>query len=86
MPNNPLYSVLLVNDDETPMEFVVHALQRFVGLDYDGACKLMLRVHNEGMAVCGIYTREQAEATVAGILAFASEHNHPLKCTLEEAP
>jgi ATP-dependent Clp protease adaptor protein ClpS len=85
MPNNPLYNVLLVNDDETPMEFVVEVLQRFIGLDYDGACKLMLRVHHEGKAVCGTYERDGAEATVAGILAFAGNHNHPLKCILEEA-
>ena len=67
------------------MEFVVNALQRFIGLDYDGACKLMLRVHREGKAVCGTYEREGAEATVAGILAFAGEQNHPLKCIIEEA-
>jgi ATP-dependent Clp protease adaptor protein ClpS len=85
MPNNPLYNVLLVNDDETPMEFVVEVLQRFIGLDYDGACKLMLRVHHEGKAVCGTYERDGAEATVAGILAFAGNRNHPLKCVLEEA-
>jgi len=85
MPNEPLCNVVLLNDDETPMDFVVEALQRFIGLDFDGACKLMLRVHHEGKAVCGTYEREGAEATVAGILAFASEHNHPLKCILEEA-
>jgi ATP-dependent Clp protease adaptor protein ClpS len=85
MPNEPLYNVLLLNDDETPMEFVVNVLQRFIGLDYEGACRLMLRVHHEGKAVCGTYTREQAEATVAGIQAFADAHNHPLKCILEEA-
>lgn len=85
MPDHPLCNVLLVNDDDTPMEFVVNVLQRFIGLDYDAACKLMLRVHHEGKAVCGTYEREGAEATVAGILAFAGEHNHPLKCILEEA-
>ena len=85
MSDEPLYNVLLLNDDETPMEFVVNTLQRFIGLDYEGTCKLMLRVHHEGMAVCGTYEREGAEATVAGILAFAGEHNHPLKCTIEEA-
>ena len=85
MQSEPLYNVLLLNDDETPMEFVVNALQRFIGLDYDGACRLMLRVHHEGKAVCGTNEREGAEATVAGILAFASEHNQPLKCIVEEA-
>ncbi len=85
MSNNPLYNVLLLNDDETPMEFVVNVLQRFVGLDFEGACKLMLRVHHEGKAVCGTYEREGAEATVAGILALAHKHNHSLKCIIEEA-
>lgn len=85
MPNEPPYNVVLLNDDETPMEFVVDALQRFIGLDHDGAIKLMLRAHNEGKAVCGTYTREQAEATAACILAFADAHNHPLKCILERA-
>ncbi len=85
MPSEPLCNVVLLNDDETPMEFVVEALRRFVGLDFEGACKLMLRVHNEGKAVCGTYQREGAKATVAGILAFAGEHNHPLKCIIEEA-
>ncbi len=85
MPNNPLYDVLLLNDDETPMEFVVEVLRRFIGLDFEGACKLMLRVHHEGKAGCGTYEREGAEATMARILAFAGEHNHPLKCIIEEA-
>ena len=85
MPNNPLYDVLLLNDGETPMEFVVEALRRFIGLDFERACKLMLRVHHEGKAVCGTYEREGAEATAAPILAFAREHKHPLKCILEEA-
>ena len=85
MPSNTLYNVLLLNDDETPMELVVEALRRFIGLDFDGACKLMLRIHHNGKAVCGTYEREGAEATVAGILAFAGEHNQPLKCVLEEA-
>jgi ATP-dependent Clp protease adaptor protein ClpS len=85
MPNEPLYNVLLLNDDETPMEFVVNVLQDFFGMDYDAAIKLMLRVHHEGKAICGTYVRERAEATAAGILAFAGVHNHPLQCLLEEA-
>jgi ATP-dependent Clp protease adaptor protein ClpS len=85
MPNEPLYNVVLHNDDVTPMEFVVQVLQGFIGLDYEGAIKLMLRIHHEGKASHGAYTLEQAEATIAGILAFAHEHNHPLGCTLEEA-
>ncbi len=85
MPNQPLYNVVLLNDDETPMEFVVNALHRCIGLDYEDALKLMLRVHQEGKAVIGTYERGQAEATAAGILAFAAEHHHPLTCVLEEA-
>ena len=85
MPNEPPYNVVLLNDDETPMEFVVDVLRRFIGLDFEGATKLMLRVHHQGKAVCGTYGREQAEARVAGILAFADAHNHPLKCILEQA-
>ncbi len=85
MPNSPLYNVLLLNDDVTPIEFVVNLLQDFFGMDYDGAIKLMLRIHHEGKAVCGTYERDEAEATAAGIQAFAHAHNHPLKCILEEA-
>ena len=85
MPDEPLCNVVLLNDDETPMEFVVHVLRRFIGLDHEGACHLMLRVHHEGKAVCGTYGREGAGATVAGIPAFAGEHNHPLTCVVEQA-
>ena len=85
MPDNPLFNVLLLNDDETPMDFVVHVLQEFFDLGFDEACKLMLRVHHEGKAICGTYERDEAEARVVAILAFAHKHNHPLKCTLEEA-
>ena len=85
MPDETLCNVVLLNDDETLMEFVVDALQRFFGLDYDDACQLMLRVHDEGKAVCGTYEHAGAEATVGGILVFAREHNHPLACVLEQA-
>lgn len=85
MPGEPLYDVVLLNDDETPMGFVVDVQQHFIGLDDEGACQLMLRVHHEGRAACGTYEREGAEATVAGIPAFAGEHNHPLTCVVEQA-
>ena len=85
MPDEPLCNVVLFNDDETTMEFVVNAFQRFIGVDYDGANKLMLRIHHEGKAVCGTYAREQAEATAASIQAFADAHNQSLECVLEEA-
>lgn len=85
MPNNPLYNVLLLNDDVTPMEFVVHALQEYLDFGYDEALKVMLRVHHEGKAVCGTFERDEAETRLAAILALAHRHNHPLKCILEEA-
>ena len=85
MPNSPDRNILLLNDDETPMDFVVHVLQEFLDLDFDEACKLMLRVHHEGKAVCGTYEREEAETRAAAILALAAKHGHPLKCVLEQA-
>jgi ATP-dependent Clp protease adaptor protein ClpS len=85
VPNSPLSSVLLLNDDVTPMEFVVNLLQDFFGMDYDAAIKLMLRVHHEGKAVCGTYDRDEAETRLAAILALAHKHNHPLKCIVAEA-
>ena len=85
MPDNPLFNVLLLNDDVTPMEFVVHVLQEFLDLGYDDTCQLMLRVHHEGKAICGTYERDEAETRIAAILALAHKHNHPLKCILEEA-
>jgi ATP-dependent Clp protease adaptor protein ClpS len=86
MPNVPLYNVVFLNDDKTPMEFVVHVMQEFFDLDFDEATKLMLRVHHEGKAICGTYERDEAETRLAAILALAHKHNHPLDCTLEQAP
>jgi ATP-dependent Clp protease adaptor protein ClpS len=85
MPNNPHYNVLLLNDDVTTMEFVVHVLQEYLDFGYDDATKLMLRIHHEGKAICGTYERDEAETRAAAILALAHQHNHPLKCILEEA-
>jgi ATP-dependent Clp protease adaptor protein ClpS len=84
MSNSPVRNILLLNDDETPMEFVVKVLQDFFDLDFDEACKLMLRIHHEGKAICGSCEREEAERRVANIQAFAARHGHPLKCILEE--
>jgi ATP-dependent Clp protease adaptor protein ClpS len=81
-----LYRVMLLNDDKTPMEFVVHVLQRFFDLDRDRAMRLMLRVHHEGIAACGSYPRVEADRKVAEVLAFAREHQHPLQCVLEQMP
>ena len=85
MANSLLYSIVFLNDDQTPMEFVVHVLQEFLDLDCDAATKLMLRVHHEGKAICGTYERDEAETRVAAILALAARHNHPLRCALEAA-
>jgi ATP-dependent Clp protease adaptor protein ClpS len=85
MSNGSICNLLLLNDDVTPMDFVVTVLQDVFDLDFDDACKLMLRVHHEGKAVCGTYERKEAETKVADTLALASERNHPLKCVLEVA-
>jgi ATP-dependent Clp protease adaptor protein ClpS len=79
----PLYKVLLLNDDYTPMEFVVIILQRFFYKSREEATRIMLHVHQKGLGVCGIFTREVAETKVRQVLNFANEHKHPLKCTLE---
>jgi ATP-dependent Clp protease adaptor protein ClpS len=81
-----LYRVMLLNDDRTPMEFVVHVLERFFELDRRSAMRLMLRVHNEGIGACGSYPRAEADRKVAEVLAFAREHQHPLQCVLEPVP
>jgi ATP-dependent Clp protease adaptor protein ClpS len=81
----PLYQVLLLNDDYTPMEFVVDVLERFFGLNRPNATRIMLEVHTRGRGVCGVYTYEIAETKVAQVLTYARDHQHPLMCTLEEA-
>jgi ATP-dependent Clp protease adaptor protein ClpS len=81
----PLYSVLLLNDDYTPMEFVVDVLERFFRLDRNAATRVMLEVHTRGKGVCGTYTFEIAETKVAQVSNYAREHQHPLLCTLEPA-
>ncbi len=80
----PLYKVLLLNDDYTPMEFVVHVLQRFFGMDRERATVIMLKVHNEGVGVAGVYPRDIAETKVHQVLEFARSHQHPLQCVMEE--
>jgi ATP-dependent Clp protease adaptor protein ClpS len=81
----PLYQVLLLNDDYTPMEFVVDVLERFFGLNRPNATRIMLEVHTKGRGVCGVYTYEIAETKVAQVTTYARDHQHPLMCTLEEA-
>jgi ATP-dependent Clp protease adaptor protein ClpS len=79
-----LYRVLLLNDDYTPMEFVVHVLERFFNKDREGATRIMLHVHHHGVGECGIYTYEVAETKVTQVMDFARKHQHPLQCVMEK--
>lgn len=78
-----MYKVLLLNDDYTPMDFVILVLQRFFHKDHQEAVEIMMHVHNKGIGVCGVYTYEVAETKVAQVMSFAREHEHPLQCTTE---
>ena len=78
-----MYRVLLMNDDYTPMEFVVTILRKIFRLTEEQSVQIMLKVHTEGSGVCGIFTAEIAETRVREVLALAREHQHPLKCTME---
>lgn len=80
----PLYKVLILNDDYTPMEFVVHVLERFFGLTHAQAFEIMLTVHKKGLAVVGVFSHEVAETKVAQVMDFARRHQHPLQCTMEK--
>ena len=82
-PSN--YKVLMLNDDYTPMEFVVLVLQRFFSMGIEDATRVMLQVHQQGIAVCGVFTYEVAETKVSQVIDFARENQHPLQCTLEKA-
>jgi ATP-dependent Clp protease adaptor protein ClpS len=79
------FKVLLLNDDYTPMEFVVMVLKRFFGMDLEQATRVMLHVHQKGIGVCGIFTYEVAETKVNQVMDFAKRNQHPLQCTLEKA-
>lgn len=79
------YKVLLLNDDYTPMEFVVMVLKRFFGMDLEQATRVMLHVHQKGVGVCGIFPYEVAETKVNQVMDFAMQNQHPLQCTLEKA-
>jgi ATP-dependent Clp protease adaptor protein ClpS len=80
----PLYKVMLLNDDYTPMEFVVHILERFFGLNHSQAFEIMLTVHKKGLAVVGVFSFEVAETKVAQVMDFSRRHQHPLQCTMEK--
>ncbi len=80
----PLYKVLLLNDDFTPMEFVVHVLEKFFSINHDSAVQIMLAVHKEGVAVVGIYSHEIAETKVTQVMDYSRKNQHPLQCTMEK--
>jgi len=79
-----LYKVLLLNDDYTPMDFVIVVLQRFFAMDTEQATRIMLKVHNEGRGICGVFPRDIAATKVEQVSAFARQHQHPLACVMEE--
>jgi ATP-dependent Clp protease adaptor protein ClpS len=81
----PLFKVVLLNDDFTPMEFVVELLERFFAMNRSKATRVMLEVHTQGKGVCGVFTYEIAETKVAQVVAYARDNQHPLMCTLEPA-
>ena len=79
------YRVLMLNDDYTPMEFVVLCLQRFFRMNVEEATRVMLHVHQKGVGVCGVFSYEVAETKVSQVMDFARQNQHPLQCTLEKA-
>jgi ATP-dependent Clp protease adaptor protein ClpS len=79
-----LYKVLMLNDDYTPMEFVVHVLERFFSKNREEAHTIMMHVHRRGVGICGVFTYEVAETKVTQVMDFARQHQHPLQCTLEK--
>ncbi len=79
-----LYKVLMLNDDYTPMEFVVHVLESFFHKNREEATQIMMHVHRKGVGICGVYTYEVAETKVAQVVDFARKHEHPLQLTLEK--
>ncbi|CAM0124085.1 MULTISPECIES: ATP-dependent Clp protease adapter ClpS [Stenotrophomonas] len=81
----PFYQVMLLNDDYTPMDFVVDVLQQFFNMDLDKATQVMLHVHTRGRGVCGVFTREVAETKVAQVNEYSRMNQHPLLCTMEKA-
>jgi ATP-dependent Clp protease adaptor protein ClpS len=80
-----MYTVLMLNDDYTPMEFVVHVLERFFHKTQEDATRIMLHVHQRGVGICGVYTYEVAETKVAQVVDYSRKNQHPLQCTMEKA-
>ena len=80
----PMFKVMLLNDDYTPMEFVVIVIQKFFGLTRERATQIMLKVHREGIGVCGVYPRDVATTKVQQVAAYSRKHQHPLQCVMEK--
>lgn len=80
----PMFKVMILNDDYTPMDFVVMVLQKFFSLNREKATQIMLKVHREGMGVCGVYSKDVAATKVDQVRSYAKQHQHPLQCTMEE--
>ena len=85
IPTPPMFQVLLLNDDFTPMEFVVTVLQKFFGMGREKATQVMLKVHQDGRGVCGVYPKDLAATKVEQVSSYSREHEHPLQCVMEEA-
>lgn len=79
-----MYKVLMLNDDYTPMEFVIHVLERFFNKNREDATRVMLNVHTRGVGICGVYTYEVAETKVTQVMDLARQNQHPLQCTIEK--
>ena len=80
----PMYKVILLNDDFTPMEFVVHILEKFFGITHDLAINIMLTVHQKGLAVIGVFSHDVAESKVNQVMTYSKKNQHPLQCTMEK--
>ena len=80
----PMYKVILLNDDFTPMEFVVHILEKFFGITHDLAINIMLTVHQKGLAVIGVFSHDEAESKVNQVMTYSRKNQHPLQCTMEK--
>ena len=85
IPTPPMFQVMLLNDDFTPMEFVVTVLQKFFGMGREKATQVMLKVHRDGRGVCGVYPKDLAATKVEQVSSYSREHEHPLQCVMEEA-
>ena len=79
-----MYKVILLNDDFTPMEFVVHILEKFFSINHDAAVNIMLTVHQKGLAVIGVFSHDVAESKVNQVMSYSRKHQHPLQCTMEK--